>query len=194
MEQQSLFRKNSIERISSPEQLTDYLRVTTPTVWVVIAAIILLLVGILIWGATASIESYAAGTAQVEDGSLVLFFDDAQLAENVEAGMTVTVGETSSPISSVGRTEDGRLFAAAATTLADGSYPARVVFRQTQVLRLLFRGGSCHGANEDPTAGEQGQSQGPGRHADGGARVRGGLSRHGDGLLRQMGAAGAGAP
>lgn len=139
MDSDSLFRKNSMESLTSPEQLTDYLHVTTPTVWVVMAAIILLLVGMLIWGSTAYIESYASGTAQVQDGSMLVFFDDAELARNVEAGMSVTVGETSSVIRSVGVTESGMLFAESETSLADGSYPARVVFRQTQVLRLLFR-------------------------------------------------------
>ncbi len=139
MDQQSLFRKSSMESISSPEQLTDYLRVTSPAVWIVMAAIILLLVGMLIWGSTAHIDSYAAGTAQVQDGRMIVVFDDSELAANVKAGMSVTVGETSSLIDSVGSTESGALFASAGTTLADGSYPARVIFRQTQVLSLLFR-------------------------------------------------------
>lgn len=138
-QQQSLFRKNTIERISSPEQLTDYLRVTTPTVWIVMAAIILLLAGMLVWGSYAYIESFAAGTAVVEDGSMAVYFDDAQLAQNVKAGMDVIVGDTSAPISSIGYTADGSVFASASTTLADGSYPARVTFRKTQVLSLLFK-------------------------------------------------------
>ena len=139
MDQNPLFRKNSMESISSPEQLTDYLRVTNPAVWIVMAAIILMLVGMLIWGSVAQIDSYAAGTAQVQDGRMIVVFDDSGLAANVKAGMSVTIGETSSPIDSVGMTESGALFASASTTLADGSYPARVIFRQTQVLRLLFR-------------------------------------------------------
>ena len=138
MEESSLFRKESMDRIQSPEQLNDYLRVTNPSVWVVLAAIILLLAGMLIWSASAQIDSFAAGTAQVQNGEMTLFFDDVQKASSVEAGMSVTVGETSSVISSVGRAEDGSLFATAATALADGSYPAYVVFRRTQVLSLLF--------------------------------------------------------
>lgn len=139
MEQNSLFRKNSMERISSPEQLTDYLHVTSPAVWLVMAAIILLLAGMLVWGSAAYIESFASGTAKVRDGDMIVYFDDAQLAQNVEAGMTVTVGDTSSAVSSVGMTDDGVIFVSAATDLADGTYPARVTFRKTQVLRLLFR-------------------------------------------------------
>ena len=138
MEQESLFRKESMDRISSPEQLNDYLHVTNPTVWAVMAAIIVLLVGVIIWGSAATIDSYAVGTAQVQDGNLILLFDDAQLARSVQAGMTVAVGETESVITSVDRTENGAVFAAAPTTLSDGNYPARVVYKQTQVLRLLF--------------------------------------------------------
>ena len=48
--EQSLFRKKSLDRISSPEQLNDYLRVTNPTVWVVLGAVILLLLGVIVWG------------------------------------------------------------------------------------------------------------------------------------------------
>lgn len=138
MEEESLFRKKSMDRISSPEQLNDYLHVTNPTVWVVMAAIILLLVGAILWGSVATIDSFAVGTAQVENGNLIVLFDDAQLAQSVQAGMSVAVGETESVINSVGRTENGVVFAAASTALADGTYPARVVYKQTQVLRLLF--------------------------------------------------------
>ena len=45
MEGSSLFRKKSIDRIQSPEQLNDYLRVANPAVWVLLAAILLLLAG-----------------------------------------------------------------------------------------------------------------------------------------------------
>ena len=138
MDQPTLFRKESMERIQSPEQLNDYMRVTNPAMWVVLAAVILLLAGMLVWGAFARIDSFASGTAQVQDGTMVVLFDDEKKAENVEAGMTVTIGETSAVISSVGTSDDGILFAVAQTDLADGIYPARVVFRQTQVLQLLF--------------------------------------------------------
>ena len=138
MDQSNLFRKESMEHIQSPEQLNDYMHVTNPAMWIVLAAVIVLLAGLLVWGASARIESYAAGTAQVRDGAMIVRFDDAQQAENIEAGMLVTIGETSAVISSVGREDDGSLFAVAQTSLADGNYPARVVFRQTQVLQFLF--------------------------------------------------------
>ena len=43
-EKKEIFRKKSLERVSSPEQLNDYLHVTSPAVWVVLAAVIVLLI------------------------------------------------------------------------------------------------------------------------------------------------------
>lgn len=136
--EQSLFRKKSLDRISSPEQLNDYLRVTNPTVWVVLGAVILLLLGVIVWGSVASLESFATGTGTVQEGNMTIRFDDSEIARSVESGMTVTIGETTATVTSVGRAEDGSLFALAQTDLADGSYPVRVVYKTTQVRRLLF--------------------------------------------------------
>ena len=46
----SIFRQKSIDKVSSPEKLDDYIRVTTPSVWITLAAIVILLAGIVIWG------------------------------------------------------------------------------------------------------------------------------------------------
>ena len=134
----TIFRKKSLDKISSPESLGDYLHVTNPSVWMILAAVILLLVGMLIWASTSNIDSYAYGTAQVENGNMRISFDDQQIAGNVESGLTVIVGETQSTVTGVGTDEAGKTFASASTTLADGSYPAKVLLRQTQVIRLLF--------------------------------------------------------
>ena len=138
MEQQTVYRKKSLERIQSPEQLNDYLRVTNPSVWVILAAVALILAGALIWGSFAYIDSFVTGTAEVKDGVMTVTFEDEALAKNVKAGMNVTVGDTVSAIASVGRASDGSLFAQAKTALADGSYQVKVSYRQTQVLDLLF--------------------------------------------------------
>ncbi len=133
-----IFREKSLRRINSPEELEDYLHVTSLSVWLILAAVILLLAGMLIWSATFSIDSFATGTAQVENGSMRILFDDAKFAQSVKPGMTVKVGEAESSVSSIGTAADGSLFATGETSLADGSYPARVLLRKTQVLHLLF--------------------------------------------------------
>lgn len=136
--QNALFRKESVESIQSPEQLNDYMRVTNPTVWIILVSVIIMLAGMLIWSYYATIDSFIRGTAIVEDGSMVVVFTDAQVANNLEEGMEVTAGDSTSVITSLGRLEDGTVFALADTDLPNGSYEARVLFRQTQVIKLLF--------------------------------------------------------
>ena len=63
-----LFRKESLERISSPEQLHDYMRVTNPSMWMVLSAIAALLIGFIVYASTATMESTIDVTVLVEDG------------------------------------------------------------------------------------------------------------------------------
>ncbi len=53
----SIFRQKNIDKVSSPEQLNDYIRVTTPSVWLVLAALVLLLIGMLAWSVLGTVEA-----------------------------------------------------------------------------------------------------------------------------------------
>ena len=46
----SIFRKKSLDHISSPEEIDDYIKVTKPGMWLVLAAIVLMLTAVIIWG------------------------------------------------------------------------------------------------------------------------------------------------
>lgn len=57
----SLFRKKiSLEKVSSPEQMDDVIRVTTPAVWIALFALIAILVAILVWSIFGTIELHDA--------------------------------------------------------------------------------------------------------------------------------------
>ena len=137
-QQQQLFRKESVERVSSPEQLSDYLHVTSPAIWVVLAAVIVLLASLFVWSSVTAVESYATGRAEVRGGVLTMTFDDAEKAENVTVGMNVKVGDVVSPVLSIGRDENGSPLAVADANLPDGSYDARVGYKSTQIIKMLF--------------------------------------------------------
>lgn len=136
----SIFRKKSMDRISSPEQLDDYLYVTSPAVWVILLAVILLLAGFLFWGSVTKVESFAAGTAYAQKGVLTVTFDDENKAERVEAGMDLTVGDYVTPVLSVGRDENGKIFAVAEASIPDGRYEVKVGYNNTQLIDILFNG------------------------------------------------------
>ena len=46
-EKANVSRQKTPDRISSPDHLTDYLRVTNPGIWVLLASIVLFLAGVL---------------------------------------------------------------------------------------------------------------------------------------------------
>ena len=135
---QPLFRQKSVDRIASPEQLEDYLHVTSPAAWIVLCAVIALLAGLLVWSSVTAVESYASGTAEARDGVLTITFDDELQEKNIAPGMNVTVGGLVTPVVSVGRDADGRLIAVASADVPDGEYGVKVGYKRTQIIRMLF--------------------------------------------------------
>ena len=129
---------SNLHRISSPEQLNDYLKVTSPKVWVLIAAIGLLIVGLLLWSGFTTVESYATGTARVSGGELTVTFDDATKAQKVLPGMEMEVGDVKVEVLAVGTNEQGEPVASARANIPDGSYAVRVGDKTTQVISMLL--------------------------------------------------------
>jgi hypothetical protein len=60
-----LFRKKSMEHLSGPEKLNDYIRVATIPVWLVLIAIVLLLVGMICWGIFGEVTTTAANGVEM---------------------------------------------------------------------------------------------------------------------------------
>ena len=70
----SIFREKSIQRVSSPEELNDYIRVTTPSVWIVLISLVVLLVGVLAWSIFGTVVRHGAdgSTEQVHPITYVM--------------------------------------------------------------------------------------------------------------------------
>lgn len=51
-EQKNIFRKDNLERMSSPERLNDYIKVSNPSVWIILGAIAIMLISAIVWGVT----------------------------------------------------------------------------------------------------------------------------------------------
>ena len=65
-----LFRKKSVERVSSPEQLNDYIRVANPSVWMILAAIMILLAGVIVWGCIGHLDTTLSTAVVCENCSV----------------------------------------------------------------------------------------------------------------------------
>ena len=86
----NLFRKKSLDRISSPEQLNAYIRVATPSVWLLLSAIVILLAGVCVWGVFGHMDTTLPVVAVAENGVVTAYVREADIA-SVKAEAVVTV-------------------------------------------------------------------------------------------------------
>ena len=153
----SIFRKKSIERISSPEQLGDYIRVSNPSVWIILVAIIVLLAGACIWGIFGTIETKITVPVIAEGGNLTAYLEEEQ-AGAVNDSMTITLddkeyqitGVSTKPIQidesfdsyamHIGGFQKGQWVyeAAARSDAADGTYEASIVTESISPMSFVF--------------------------------------------------------
>ena len=66
-----IYRKKSLDEIKSPDKLEDYIKVTNLNLWVLLAAIVVILFGGCLWGAIGTIESKVSVSTAVVDGEAI---------------------------------------------------------------------------------------------------------------------------
>ena len=161
MEKQ-LFREKSMERISSPESLHDYMRVTSPRLWMLLSAIVILLAGFLVFASTATMEntmdiqvkvesinpSDSTGEIPAESRQCIITARiPADRMAIVEAGMKVRIGGEQGRISTLSSARGEKEMLAVIepdrgyTLLPDGSYDAQIVIESTTPISFLWNKG-----------------------------------------------------
>lgn len=154
-----LFRKKSMERISSPEELHDYMRVTSPRLWMILAAVVLLLVGFIVYASTVNMENVMPVKVLVEkyhlsaeesasgeerDGTMVYSELPADQLDVVKTGMTVRFRNESGYVSWISMFADEDLIQVVYEMeelnypLAAGEYDAELVLETTTPIRFLW--------------------------------------------------------
>ena len=167
MEQQkekkpSLFREKSLEAMNSPEALNDYLRVTSPGVWLVLAAVIAVLIGAIVWGIFGRINTtvslavsvsggdatawvpYASLQAVLDGGSVTLEGREMALATAEQPEILVVDADTNPLLRLRGGCEIGDVLAGVQVSVPadagpeDGVYTAEAVTESLQPISLLL--------------------------------------------------------
>ena len=98
---EKLFRKSSIDRVNSPEQLDDYIRVTGPSLWVVLLAVVILLAAALVWGVFGAHPTRLSVMGYAQNGAVTCFLTPED-AEKVQNGMDAQVGKAEGRVVTVG--------------------------------------------------------------------------------------------
>ena len=154
-----LFREKSLDAIESPESLNDYLRVTSPGVWLVMASVIVLLTGGILWGVFGHIRTTAQFAVSVTGGRSVCYVpleaSDKALARgvirvegvdypmntNAETSIYVITEDISPRVLLSGGLSIGDLViqVPVITDLADGYYTGEVVTEDLKPISLLLQ-------------------------------------------------------
>jgi hypothetical protein len=151
-----LFRKKSLERISSPEELHDYMRVTSPRLWMLLGAITALLVGFIVYASTATMENTMPIKVKVSQYELETDADgeveymtaiEAHLPhtmkDQVDSNMMVRIGRIEAKIAYVGVGENETIFlnidpGMDYVPLEEGEYDAELVLESTTPISFLW--------------------------------------------------------
>lgn len=96
----NIFRKKSLDRVSSPEQLDTYLKVTSPSVWLVLSAIIVLLFGVIVWGYFGTIETKVDSVSMVYDGVATCCIKEEDFLK-VKEGMELRIEDSTYTIETI---------------------------------------------------------------------------------------------
>lgn len=97
---EGLFRKKSMKKISSPEQLNDYIRVSNPGVWMILSCIIILLIGMCVWSIFGRFETVLEVSAISKDGKIVCYVKEESISD-ITKDMTVRIKDMEYPIKSI---------------------------------------------------------------------------------------------
>ena len=144
-----LFRQESIDQVNSPEQIRDYLRVTSPKLWMVILAALVLLAGFLAYMSVAEQEitvpvRVKAETVETEGGKQIKATFEIRTAEreNYRPGMEVRFSGVTGKIRYFVETEETTEVAVVADNpqaeIADGEYDATVVVESSTPIGQLL--------------------------------------------------------
>ena len=131
---ESIFRKKNLDAMKSPDTLDKYIHVANPTGWILMAAILCLLIGVLVWGMFGKIESTVATHVRVENGEAVGTLLPGEM-EAVRSGMPVRIGEQQGTVWAVSD-EDNTI--TAKITIPDGAYDAVIVTETIKPISLIF--------------------------------------------------------
>ena len=141
--QSHLFRKQNVERISSPEQLQDYMRVTNPGVWMVLAAVIVLLAGLLAASALVKVETTVEAKGEIaQAGGEVAMTLAPEAGQAVREDMPVRLAGQDGRVAYVYESDGETIVKAeldkAAEALPAGTYDVEIVTETLSPISFLL--------------------------------------------------------
>lgn len=136
---EEIFRKKNLDKVRSPENLDEYIRVSNPGVWLLLVSVIVLLAGACVWGVFGHIDSTVPSTVCIENGDAVCYIADEDIS-SVQTGLTVKFADSEAVITHIGeKGERGYICTLSVdSSLPDGFYEGKVVIKSYRPLSFIL--------------------------------------------------------
>ena len=136
--EKEIFRKKSLDKLKSPESLDECIKVTNPGVWLILAAVILLLAGACVWGAFGHIDSITPVSVHSQSGVITAAVTEENIT-SVKTGMTVHFAEFDATVESIEKQDGGYVLSLTAKdTVPDGFYDGNIVIQSFKPFSFIF--------------------------------------------------------
>lgn len=136
---EEIFRKKSLDKVKSPENLDDYIRVTNPGVWLLLVSALVLLAGACVWGIFGHVDSTVPVTVCVDNGVAVCYVADENIT-SVKTGLIVKVADYEASITQIGEKDEMgyKCSLSAGISLSDGYYEGKAVIKSYKPLSFVL--------------------------------------------------------
>ena len=133
-----IFREQSLNKVKSPDNLNEYIRIANPGVWTLLAAILFLLLGFCLWGIFGQLRTVVQVEAESRAGVITCRLTDADAAA-IQPGMTVQIDGQKATVSEVTVRDGSSTCTIAATVpLPDGIYTAQIEVENLRPISFLL--------------------------------------------------------
>ena len=155
---EQIFREKSLKRISSPEELQDYIKVANPGIWLLLIGVIVLFIGIFVWSEIGTIDSKVTSLGIVKNNNIDVYISENNISK-VDVGTIIIIDDKEYTLSSIskepikiskdeideyklhlGNLNDGDWVYIGETNIEfkNGVYPVEVVLERINPFSLLF--------------------------------------------------------
>ena len=136
---ENIYRKESLEKVKSPNNLNDYIRVSNPAIWLLLISVVVLLIGAFIWGIFGHIDSTVITTIRAENGNAICYVAKEDIT-SVAKDMTVKFDDYEAVIDSIGDITNEVYVCTLKTnvSLPDGYYEGKIITKSYKPLSFIF--------------------------------------------------------
>lgn len=132
-----LFHEEKLEQISSPEHLSDYIKVTNVRIWLVLIAIMFLLFGFCMWAVLGRLETTIKGIGEIKNNQWSIQTKEVKTYE-LEPGMKVLCEDEVGVIKTIQREDEVTVIKGGISGLLDGAYTCTITIESIEPITFLW--------------------------------------------------------